>query len=131
MSTFSTVLKGGLSLISLIYPPAAPIIGILEVAEPYIEAAIPLVEAAITEGPGAVKAIEQSSPQLTQAIKDLAAHVASLGTVFGTTDASHVENTARILLGFNQMTPEEELAWMNSSPYYNSGGENSSQLGSG
>ena len=48
MSTFSTIVKGGLSIVSLLYPPAAPIIGIIEAAEPYVEAAIPLVQAAIT-----------------------------------------------------------------------------------
>lgn len=113
MSTVSTILTGGLSLISLLYPPAAPIIGMIEMAAPYIEIAIPLIQAGITEGPGALKAAEDASPQLAAAIKGIAAHFTSLGVSLGSTDSSHAENIARVLFGFTRMTPEEEMKWMN------------------
>lgn len=106
------VLQGALGLISIFYPPAAPVIAIIEQAAPYIIAAKPLITAAIAEGPGAFAAAKAQAPELAKAISDLAAQAASLGKSFGATPEGHVENVARAIFGQRQLSFEDELSWM-------------------
>lgn len=108
----TSILTGVLGIVSMVYPPAAPIIGIIEKAAPYIIAAKPLISAAISEGGSAFEAATKAAPQLAQAIKDLASHAFAGGIKFGSTDMGSVENIARAVFGFRQMTPEEEKRWM-------------------
>lgn len=105
-----------LPIISMIYPPAAPIIGILTTIAPYAIAAEPLVVAAIKEGLPALQAAEAAAPQFTAQIKALAAQIPTeLSSAFshgGSVDAI-AENLARMSFSFPKMTPEQELKWMN------------------
>lgn len=121
-----SILNGVLGLVSIVYPPAAPIIGIIEKAAPYIIAAKPLVTAAINEGSGAFDAAKKAAPELSKAINDLASHVFAAGKSFGSTPAATVENLTRAVFGHRQMTHEEEMRWMaNATPGNDPSEENS------
>ena len=110
-----SILTGVLGIVSIVYPPAAPIIGIIEKAAPYIIAAKPLIAAAIKEGPGAFAAAKEAAPGLGKAIDELSSHVfAAANNAFGKTPEVAQENIARAIFGFRQMTFEEEMRWMNS-----------------
>lgn len=122
--------SGALDLVAMFYPPAAPIIGLIKKAAPYIAAAIPLVEAGIKEGPGAFAAVKEAAPELSKIIEDLANKARDIGKGFGLTDEGHIENIARTLFKLPRMTPEEELHWMNTTAG-NDPSEENSQKGSG
>jgi hypothetical protein len=121
----SGLLTGALGIISLVYPPAAPIIAIIERVAPYVIAAAPLVEAGIKEGPGAFAAVKAAAPDLTQAISDLASHVFASGK-FGSTPEGVQENVARAIFGHPLMTHDQEMKWMaNATPGNDPSQENS------
>lgn len=73
MSAIGSIISGLGSVAALVYPPAAPFIGFLQRIEPYAEAAVPLIKAAISEGPAAFTAAKQAAPELFNQIHDLAA----------------------------------------------------------
>lgn len=122
-----SVLSGALGLISLIYPSAGPVVAVVEKAAPYIDAALPVVQAAIKEGPGAFAAVKDAAPELADAIKQLAAHISVSPANLGGDADVVIENVTRALFGFKQMTPEQERAWMDSTTAWLS----DSQAGSG
>jgi len=112
----ASILTGVLGLVSMAYPPAAPIIAIIEKAAPYIIAARPLIEAGIKEGGNAFEAAQKAAPQLSKAIKDLTSVMMAGGnTAFGKTPAASTENITRAVFGFRQRTIEEDNRWMNES----------------
>ncbi len=108
------VLQGVLGLISIAYPPAAPIITIIEKAAPYIAAAEPVIAAAISEGPSAFAAVKAQAPQLAVAIQQISDHFQSMGKTFADTSDGHVENVTRAIFRLPQMTAEQERQWMDS-----------------
>jgi hypothetical protein len=99
-----SLISGLLSLVSIAYPPAAPVIGILEKVAPMVEEAAPVIKAAISEGPSAFKAAQRAAPDLAKAIEELAGHV------FGHTGEDALEKVTRTLVG-HKMTPDDEQRW--------------------
>lgn len=125
-----SILSGVLGIVSIAYPPAAPIIGILERVAPYIIAAKPLIAAAIAEGPGAFDAAKKAAPELGKAISDLASHLMPSGA-FGSDPKVVLENVARAVFGHSQMTFEQQMKWMNDTTPGNDPSQENSQRGSG
>lgn len=106
----SAVITGVLTLLSIAFPPAAPVIAAISPFIPAIIAAEPLVVALINQGIPALRAAEQAAPDVLPAIKALIAKLPNMSHT-GTSDA-HAEQTTRILFGFPRMTFDEEMAWM-------------------
>lgn len=113
MTISITAVTGLLGLVKMFYPPAAPVIGIIEAAAPYIQTALPIIQAGIEEGPGAFAAAKAHAPQLASLITKLADQAKALNKNFGSTDEGHVENIARVVFGQRTLSHDEEMAWMN------------------
>lgn len=101
---YAPIVKNVLNVVSILYPPAAPIIGTIQTVLPYIIAAEPYVVAAVKNGSGALAAIKEVNAKLHGTIEHAADSV--------NLDKVDTENLARSLFGFSQMTIEEEIAWM-------------------
>lgn len=106
----STLISLGLSVLPLIYPPAAPIAAIIVKFMPAIIAAIPAIKQAVADGESAFEAAKTASPDFSDFVGHISPHV---GSAISTT-AAHPENIARIFAGLPHMTPDEERQWMDS-----------------
>lgn len=73
MSFATTLLTGGLGILSLAYPPAAPIIAFLQKMAPYADTTIPLIKSALSEGPAAFEAAKAKAPEFFKNLSGLAA----------------------------------------------------------
>jgi hypothetical protein len=105
---------GLLKTIGWLHPEYSGLIGFLQQHEAQLEAAGPVIQAAATEGPGALAAAEKAAPDLAKAIKDFvaASPVASGGSPQVT--AMHAENITRRIVGAPVLTPSQENDWLNS-----------------
>lgn len=72
MSAIGSILSVVGTVVALVDPPAAPFIAILEKIEPYAEAGIPILKAAITEGPAAYAAAKTAAPDFFSQLQNLA-----------------------------------------------------------
>lgn len=64
MSVAGTLINFALGAASIAFPAAGPILGIIQKLEPYGEAAIPLLRAAVSQGPDAFAAAKAAAPDL-------------------------------------------------------------------
>lgn len=64
MSTAGTIINFALTAASIVFPAAAPILGIIKTLEPYGEAAIPILRDAVSQGPAAFAAAKAAAPDL-------------------------------------------------------------------
>jgi len=101
-----SIINGLLGLVSIAYPQAAPIVGIITKIEPYLETAVPAIKAAIAEGPSAFEAAKKAAPDLAKEIENLAHHV------FGNKGELALEKVTHALVG-QPMKPGsvEEKRW--------------------
>jgi hypothetical protein len=113
VSTLSTVVTGVGQIVALLYPPAAPIIGFIERVEPYAEKAIPLIQAAITEGPAAFAAAKQSAPQFFSHLESLAGTLKWLSGNSAVTNDDELAVLASHIAGIDPpgWTHEETIRW--------------------
>ena|SRR3990167_4803550 len=114
MSTLSTIVSGVGSIVSLIYPPAAPIIGFIKKIEPYAEQAIPIIRAAIKEGPDAFAAAKHAAPEFFAQLNDLGATLKKLSGVDSTVMSENETATiAAHIVGVDPpgWTHEETQRW--------------------
>lgn len=113
MSAIGSIISGLGSIAALAYPPAAPFIGFLERIEPYAETAMPLIKAAISEGPAAFTAAKQAAPDLFKQIHDLAAALKKqTGDTTPVTD-KQIANLAAHIVGIDPpgWTHDETERW--------------------
>lgn len=96
------------ALVSLAFPGAAPIFSTLNTIARYIGPGSRFIKAAVTEGPGLYHAVVANTPELRSAVGDLAKMIFKTDNP----DAVQLENVSRGLYGFQPMTHEEQMAWM-------------------
>ena len=73
MPVSKQVADGLLDTIAWLHPEYATIIDFVKSHEDQLSALVPVIQASIKEGPGALAAAEKAAPELTQAIKSLIA----------------------------------------------------------
>lgn len=140
MSFKLNLLNGLLNAVATFHPEYKTAIATVIKFEPMIEKLGPVAAAGVKEGPGVVAAIQEHAPELLKAIKDLvAAAPSSAGHKPGAAQPGpmaraqdlQVENVARGLFGFGNMSIEEQSAWMNSTTPGNDPSQENSTRGSG
>lgn len=72
MSVIGSIASVLMTVVSIAYPPAAPIIAIAKEVEPFLEDGLPILKAAITEGPAAFAAAKEKAPDLFAGLQALA-----------------------------------------------------------
>lgn len=72
MSVLESLAMLALDGVAVAYPPAAPIIAIIQKIEPYVAKASPVVQAAIKEGPAAFTAAKTAAPEFFAGLQRLA-----------------------------------------------------------
>jgi hypothetical protein len=97
-----------LRLIGLVFPQANSIIDIIERYKGTIDAAQPIIAAAVSIGEPVFDKVIEAIPKFGAVV----AHVVSLMPAQLRPEAA-IENVTRLLGGFHEMTFEEEQAWMN------------------
>lgn len=107
------IASGVLSVVSIFYPQAAPIVGILQKVLPHTAEIGAAVKIAVDSGQSAFKKIQEEAPELSEMVRDLVKRASQ--ALSHDPEASEVreENLARMIFGYDRMTPEEELKWMN------------------
>lgn len=107
-----TALAGGLVDIGVLaYPQAAPFATAIKAALPYLEAAAPVVRAAIQEGPIAFAAAKQAAPELFGALTMLVAQAKGV-LPSAVTDADLAHAASHILdIDPPGWTHEETVRW--------------------
>jgi hypothetical protein len=106
-----TATDGLLHVLSFLHPEYSGLISYLENHEDALVAVGPVIQAAATEGPGALAAAEKAAPDLARAITDFVA-AAPIGTVTPAVARAHAENVARQIVGAPKMTPEQEQSYI-------------------
>jgi hypothetical protein len=123
MSFEKTVLNGALSVIAEFHPEYKPYVDWFKAHEDEAIAIAEAVGAALAKGSTASAAIRHKSPELADAITEVA-HAQSV--LPSRRDNVNIENITRTCFGFPRLTQAEETAWMdNSTP------PNDSRIGSG
>jgi hypothetical protein len=121
VSILSTLISGVGSIASIVYPPAAPVIGFIQEAAPFIEKAlpyaekaVPIIQEAIKDGPAAFAAAKAAAPEFMAQMSSLAANVKKTitGSSEPVTDAELAAVTAHVV-GVDPpgWTHEETLRW--------------------
>lgn len=110
--TFSqTATDALLKVVGFLHPEYAGLIGFLTDHEDQLAAVGPIIQAAATEGPGALAAAEKAAPDLAKAIKDFVA-----GSPNASSDpvhaSMHAENITRTIVGAPVLTPSQEQTWL-------------------
>lgn len=104
----SPLANGALTLISIFYPAAAPIVSLIERFEPAVIAALPAIQAAVGSGQQALDAAQAASPDFKNLVDRLWTHMPTTEKPVPVDK----ENITRALAGFSPMTPDEEAEWM-------------------
>lgn len=123
MSFKIEMLNGALSVISEFHPEYKPFIDWFKAHEDEAMAVADAIGAALQKGDTASATVRQRSPELSDAINELA-HAQSAAP--SRRNNLNIENITRTCFGFPRLTPAEETAWMN-----NSTPPNDSRIGSG
>ena len=112
MPLTKTATDGLLRTIAWLHPEYSSLIDFLEAHEDQLAAAGPVIQAAATEGPGALAAAEKAAPDLAAAIK----HFISVSPVASgnpKTASLHAENVTRQIVGVPVLTAAQQSAWLN------------------
>ena len=104
---------GLLKTLRFMHPEYASLIDFLLGHEAQLEAAGPVIQAAATEGPGALAAAEKAAPDLAKAIKDFIA-ASPVASASPQVASMHAENITRRIVGAPVLTPSQESDWLNS-----------------
>ena len=111
MTLDKTATDGLLKVIAYFHPEYKDLITFLITHEDQLASVVPVIQAGIAEGPGALAAAEKAAPWLTQAIKDFVA-ASPVASSVPAISAMHAENITRRIVGRDPMTVREEQAWM-------------------
>lgn len=103
-----------MSLIGLISPRAATVVDIIRRYGPTIDAAQPVIKAAVEAGEPAFEKAVEVFPKIAVAVSSLT-HLLPVtsGSINLGSNGISAENVTRLLGGLPRMTFEEEMAWMN------------------
>ena|ERR1700679_880007 len=112
MPLTKTATDGLLRTIAWLHPEYAGLIGYLEAHEDQLEAAGPVIQAAATEGPGALAAAEKAAPDLARAIKAFVS-TSPVASSDPKVAAMHAENLTRRIVGSPVLTLDQQHVWLN------------------
>lgn len=109
----NTLVEFALDAISVVYPPAAPFVAIARKIEPYVEQYLPLVRAAISEGPAAYEAAKSAAPEFFTTLSQLASSLKVLQGGSGLVNEAELAVLAAHVVGVDPpgWTHEETQRW--------------------
>ena len=106
----SAATDGLLKTIAWLHPEYAPLIAFIQQHQDQIAALGPVIQAAITEGPGALAAAEKAAPDLAKAIRDFVA-VSPMSSAVPKVSTIHAENVTRKIFGASPLSDTEQATW--------------------
>jgi hypothetical protein len=100
-----------LKAIGWMHPEYSGLIGFLTTHEDQLVAAAPIIQAAATEGPGALAAAEKAAPELAAAIRGFVA-ATPISPADPKVSSLHAEKLTRQIVGAPALTPNQEREFL-------------------